>query len=95
MYDFIGDMYTHVRINIIIIIEEHLERLATVLQRLRSSGLKLKPEKCSLFQKSVSFLGHTISESGIGTDPKKIEAVSDWPTPKSVKEVRSFVGMAS
>jgi len=76
-------------------IEEHLERLTTILQRLRSSGLKLKPEKCLLFQKSVSFLGHTISESGIGTDPNKIEAVSDWPTPTSVKEVRSFVGMAS
>ena len=76
-------------------IEEHLERLATILQRLRSSGLKLKPEKCSLFQKSVSFLGHTISDFGIGTDPKKIEAVADWPVPTTVKDVRSFIGMAS
>jgi len=76
-------------------LEEHLERLTTILQRLRSSGLKLKPEKCSLFQKSVSFLGHMISDKGIGTDPKKIAAVSEWPTPLSVKDVRSFVGMAS
>ena len=76
-------------------VEEHLERLNTILQRLRSSGLKLKPEKCSLFQKSVSFLGHTISDSGLGTDPKKVEVVSEWPTPSSVKDVRSFVGMAS
>jgi len=54
-------------------IEEHLESLTTVLQRLLSSGLKLKPEKCALFQKSVSFLGHVISDAGIGTDPKKIK----------------------
>jgi len=58
-------------------LDEHLERLTTILQRLLSSGLKLKPEKCSIFQKSVSFLGHVISDNGIGTDPKKNEVVSE------------------
>lgn len=52
--------------------EQMLERLVAIMERLRVAGLKLKPEKCSLFQKSVSFLGHRISEEGIGTDPKKI-----------------------
>ena len=42
-------------------IDQHLERLVTVLDRLRSAGLKLKAEKCALFQKSVSFLGHVVS----------------------------------
>jgi len=76
-------------------IEEHLERLVRVLDRLRSAGLKLKPEKCSLFRRSVTFLGHVVSNEGIATDPEKIRAVDSWPTPTSLKEVRSFVGLAS
>ena len=75
--------------------EEHLERLVTMLARLRGAGLKLKPEKCALFQKEVSFLGHMITSEGIGTDPEKIRAVADWPTPSCTKEVRAFVGLAS
>ena len=75
-------------------IDQHLERLVTVLDRLRSAGLKLKPEKCALFQKSVSFLGHVVSEYGIATDPKKIEAIQEWPVPSSIREVRAFVGLA-
>ena len=74
--------------------EEHFERLNTVFNRLRQSGLKLKPEKCCLFQKSVSFLGHVISEDGIGTDPKKTQAVVDWPVPTCQKDVRAFLGLA-
>ena len=75
-------------------IDQHLERLVAVLDRLRSAGLKLKPEKCSLFQKSVSFLGHVVSEHGIATDPKKIKAVQEWPVPRSTREVRAFLGLA-
>jgi len=75
--------------------EGHLQRLATIFERLRSAKLKLKPEKCCLFQKSVSFLGHTVSEDGIGTDPKKTKTVSDWLTPRCVKDVRSFMGLTS
>jgi len=66
-----------------------------VYQRLRSACLKLKPEKCSLLQKSVSFLGHTISDLGIGTDPKKMKTVSDRPKPETVKDVRASVGLTS
>ena len=75
--------------------EQHLERLITVLARLRTAGLKLKPQKCAFFQKSVSFLGHVISEKGIATDPIKTEAVVQWPVPRNVKELRSFIGLSS
>jgi hypothetical protein len=44
--------------------------------------------------KEVSFLGHIISSSGIAVDPSKVDAVSRWETPKSVTEVRSFLGLA-
>ena len=74
--------------------DQHLERLVTVLGRLCSAGLKLKPGKCKLFQRSVSFLGHVISEDGIATDPGKIKMVTDWPVPRSVREVRAFLGLA-
>jgi len=75
-------------------VEEHLERLVRVLGRLRTAGLKLKPEKCSLIQRSVSFLGHVVSGDGIATDPQKVKIVTDWPVPNSVKEVRSFLALA-
>jgi len=75
-------------------VEEHLERLVRVLSRLRTAGLKLKPEKCSLMQRPVSFLGHVVSGDGIATDPQKVNIVTDWPVPNSVKEVRSFLGLA-
>jgi len=75
-------------------VEEHIERLVRVLRRLRSAGLKLKPEKCLLMQRSVSFLGHVVSGDGIFTDPLKIKTVTEWRVPSSVKEVRSFLGLA-
>ena len=70
-----------------------LENYRQFCERMRTAGLKLKPSKCSLFQKSVSFLGHVVSEEGIGTDPEKIAAVQSWPVPKKRKEVRSFLGL--
>ena len=73
--------------------EEHLERLVRILGRLQSAGLKLKPEKCCLMQRSVSFLGHVVSDQGIATDPEKTKMVTEWPVPNSVKEVRSFLGL--
>ena len=75
--------------------DEHLENLKVVLERLKSVNLKLNPKKCNLLCKKVSFLGHEVSEQGIATDPAKIQSVKDWPEPKSVTEVRQFVGLAS
>lgn len=74
---------------------EVIQRLEIVLQRLRSAKLKLKPKKCHLFHKEVAFLGHVVSEAGVKTDPAKIDAVEKWPTPINVKQVRSFLGLAS
>jgi len=74
--------------------EQHLDRLRIVLERLRSAGLKLKPEKCTLFQRLVSFLGHVVSEKEIETDPAKIRAVIEWPISKSVCGVRAFIELA-
>ena len=72
--------------------EEHLERLEAVFQKLCAAGLKLKPSKCFFFREEIEYLGHVVSGKGISTNPKKIEAVSKWPTPKTVYDVRSFLG---
>ena len=74
---------------------EHISRLGEVLGRLKSAQLKLKPAKCNLFSREVTYLGHVISAEGFSTDPAKVEAVCSWPTPASVHDVRSFLGLAS
>jgi len=76
-------------------VEEHFKRLRLVLSKLRDAGLKLKPSKCSLLQKQVSFSGHVVSGEGIRTDPEKVRVVADWPIPVNLREVRSFVGLCS
>ena len=72
--------------------EEHIERLESVFRRLQTNNLKLKASKCEFFRREVTYLGHVVSEAGIRTDPSKIEAVLNWPEPKTVKEVRKFLG---
>jgi hypothetical protein len=75
-------------------VEETVRRLGLVFDRLRDTGLKLKPAKCSLFQPSVSFLGHVVDASGIDTDPEKVRAIAGRPEPTNLEELRSFLGMA-
>ena len=72
--------------------EEHLKRLEAVFQKLCAAGLKLKPSKCFFFKEEIEYLEHVVSGKGISTNPKKIEAVSKWPTPRTVYDVRSFLG---
>ena len=74
--------------------ERTIENLQAVLDRLREAGLTCSPKKCELFQKKVSFLGHVVSASGVECDPTKITAVSTWPVPENLKEVRGFLGLA-
>ena len=76
-------------------IEEGLQRLRNIFDRLRAANLKLKPSKCSFFQKKIRFLGHIVSESGAATDPEKLSAIKDWPIPHSAKQVKSFLGLCS
>jgi hypothetical protein len=74
--------------------EEHAEHLRTVLQVLRENQLYRKLSKCEFWLDRVAFLGHVITGEGISVDPEKISAVKEWPVPKSVPEVRSFLGLA-
>ena len=72
--------------------DEHLKRLEAVFQKLAAAGLKLKPSKCFFFREEIEYLGHVVSGKSVATNPKKVEAVTEWPMPKRVYNVRSFLG---
>jgi hypothetical protein len=73
--------------------EEHEEHLRLALQKLREPQLYAKFSKCDFWLKEVSFLGHIIIDGGISVDPSKVEDVLKWEPPKTVKEIRSFLGL--
>ncbi|KAG1941073.1 interleukin-1 receptor accessory protein-like 1-A [Pimephales promelas] len=76
-------------------VEQCMERLAEVFQRLQEYGLKLKPSKCHLLRDEVLFLGHVVSGEGIKTNPALIDDVRNWKTPTSVQELQSFLGLCN
>jgi hypothetical protein len=73
--------------------EDHLQHLEVVLSRLREVNLRLNPNKCCFAAKSIVFLGHVVNKEGTKPDPSKIDAVLHFPTPKTVTNVRSFLGL--
>ena len=75
--------------------EQHDRHVRKVLDLLRANQLYAKKTKCSFFKKHTGFLGYIITDQGTQTDPKKIQAVQDWPTPKTVTDVRRFHGFAA
>ena len=74
--------------------EEHEDNLRTVLEILRKKQLYAKFSKCEFWLQEVAFLGHVVSEKGIEMDPAKVDAITKWPRPSTVTEVRSFLGLA-
>ena len=75
--------------------ESHFAHLRATFQLLRAANLKLKPKKYRLVQREVTYLSHIIGSEGIKVGPKKVEAVTNWPVPSTVKGVRSFLGFCN
>ena len=73
--------------------DEHLQRLQTVLDRLKIAGLTVNLSKCSFGMQEVHHLGHVVSNRGIAPDPRKIQAVIGMEPPKTVKQMQQFLGM--
>jgi hypothetical protein len=76
-------------------LEQHINHVRLVLERLRNAGLYVKGEKCEFHVDHVEFLGFCINPSGVTMDPKKVSAIMDWPSPKSLHDVQSFLGFAN
>ena len=76
-------------------IDKMLDHIELVFDRLKQFNLKIKPKKCQFFDTSILFLGHILLAKGISANPEKVEKVRTWPVPKNIKEVQSFLGLAS
>ncbi|GBL87037.1 Transposon Ty3-G Gag-Pol polyprotein [Araneus ventricosus] len=74
-------------------LEEHLDHLKQVFDRLRKFGLVLNRDKCVFAVENLSFLGHKIDKYGITPLPEKVEAISNFPRPKTIQDLRRFLGM--
>ena len=75
--------------------EEHLKHVKEVLTRLRKAGLMINPNKCHFGTQELQFLGHIVGINGVKPDPEKIDKVKNYPTPKSISDVRRFMGLTS
>ena len=75
--------------------EDHLLNLRKVFDQLWEAGLCLKPTKCHLAKTQVEYLGYIVSAQGIAADPTKVEAIKSFPVPANLKNLRSFLGLAS
>ena len=75
--------------------EEHDELVAEVIRRLEENDLYVKPEKCKWKVREVEFLGVVIGPEGIKMEKDKVKGVLEWPTPKCVKDVQKFLGLAN
>src|SRR5271163_276798 len=75
--------------------EENIKYTRQVLQKLTDNDLYLKPEKCTFWATKVDYLGLIIQENQLSMDPVKLAGIADWPTPTTIKEVRSFLGFGN
>ena len=71
----------------------HQTHLGMVLEKLAGAGLKAQLVKCEFGMAKLEFLGHVVSADGIHMDPSKVQAMTDWPVPKSLTEVKGFLGL--
>ena len=94
-----GQAFVSVYIDDILIysrsLEEHITHLRLVLERIKDAGLKLKLSKCAFVRQEVEYLGHVLTPEGLKTNPKLVESVADFPTPRDLKELRQFLGLCS
>ncbi|GJS61624.1 putative mitochondrial protein [Tanacetum coccineum] len=72
---------------------EHLQHLKAVLEVMRAHTLYAKQSKCIFLAPKVEYLGHVLSAQGVATDPLKIQAMASWPIPKTLKQLRGFLGL--
>jgi hypothetical protein len=75
--------------------EKHITHVKQVLDKLQQNQLWAKAEKCTFFKHEVDVLGYLVSDHGVRMDPKKVDAVLSWPTPKSVYDIQIFLGFAN
>ena len=76
-------------------LSDHVPHVRSILEVLLQHKLYAKVEKCEFHKDQMTFVGYLVSQEGIGMDPAKVSAVLDWTTPRTVKEVQSYLGFAN
>lgn len=74
-------------------LKDHVQHLKQVFSILRENCYFIKKSKCAFAATEVKYLGHLISKGTIRTNPRKVEAVAEWPEPKNIKQLRVFLGL--
>jgi len=77
--------------------EQHIEHVKQILEALTKAGLQVKPQKCEFHTNNVEYLGFIITTEGLrlSMDPAKITTIIEWPIPKKLRDVRSFLGFGN
>jgi len=76
-------------------ITQHQSHVKEVLKRLQKAGLYAKAEKCEFHSDSVEYLGYVLSPAGLTMSDTKVKTIQEWPEPKKVKDIQSFLGFAN
>lgn len=74
--------------------EEHLKHITTIVNALNNANMKISAEKSQFFKSEIEFLGHIIKHNKISVDPVKIATIRDYTEPKTLKQLRSFLGLS-
>lgn len=75
-------------------LHEHEIKFKRLMKRLEAANLKLQPDKCEFLRHEVGYLGHIISSNGVRPDPNKIRAIQNFPSPRTQKNIKQFLGLA-
>ncbi|GBG86031.1 hypothetical protein CBR_g40932 [Chara braunii] len=93
------DRFVVVYLDVILVfgktLEEHQGHLRQVLEKLREANFKINAKKCEWAKTQVLYLGHVLDGDGIKPEDSKIASIRDWPTPRTLTELRSFLGLAN
>ena len=93
------DIYVVIYLDEILIYSDNMSKhhryVKEVLKHLHKAGLYAKAEKCEFYSESVEYLGYILSPSGLTMSDNKVKIIQDWPEPKKVKDIQSFLDFAN
>ena len=75
-------------------LHEHHARLRADFEKLRQFNLKIEPDKCEFLKTELNYLGHVVTSEGVKPDLQKVKAIKNFPVPKNITDVKSFLWLA-
>lgn len=75
-------------------LQQHIDKLRQILSKLQEYNIKIEPNKCELHKHELTYLGRVVTEDGVKPDHRKIKALTEFPIPKSEKDVKPFLRLS-